>query len=474
MQRVAIRIGKEEEGLKIRFVTRTDNPLLERVGFEHTVGTTYLDAHDDRLYVALPETDGESVKIATARALETAVRSGYNGGSIRLRDLPEGCDVAALSEGALLGTYRFERYKSDRKSSQPWNLMLDPESTAWSTTMLQMVLARSDALCRAVNAARDMVNTPPDDLHPGTMAEAAKMVAMSDERLACKILGDESLKAMGMDAMRSVARASRHDPRLIHLTYTPPEPVGKVVLVGKGVTYDSGGLSLKSPEAMISMKCDKAAGAALIYLMEAMPHLGIRYEVHAIIGAVENMVDGSAYKPDDVVTAMNGTTIEIRSTDAEGRLVLADALCYAQETIDGIDCLVDLATLTGAGIVAFGPHTVAVMGRNEELKAQMGGAAGRSGELVGFLPFNRYFAPRLKSDVADLINSPASKAGAAIFAALFLERFVRPELVERWLHLDMAGPGFVHEAWGYNPKGASGAGVRLLAEFLATLSVPGR
>ncbi|MFY9142143.1 leucyl aminopeptidase, partial [Sulfuricurvum sp.] len=308
----------------------------------------------------------------------------------------------------------------------------------------------------------------PQDYYPNIMALDAKYYAKRDG-LECTILGEHLMHEMGMNALLSVGRASIHESQLIHLVYRPNNPKAKIVLLGKGLTYDSGGLSLKSADSMVSMKCDKAGGSAVLGIMCTLKALNIECEVHGIIGAVENMIGGNAYKPDDVLRAKNGMTIEVKNTDAEGRLVLADCLCYAQDEIQDFDYIFDFATLTGASIVAMGSHTMAVMGHSDSLKKKINTAALQSGELIGFLPYNRYFEHELDSEIADMVNTASTRNGGSITASLFLDRFIKEENKKKWLHFDMAGPAYAHKPWGYNPYGASGAGVRLIVQFLKNI-----
>ena len=315
---------------------------------------------------------------------------------------------------------------------------------------------------------RNIINTPPEDYFPDTMANDAKNIA-SENGLQCIIQGEEYLLKNGMNAMYNVGRASRHESKLIHLSYKPKEPKGKIVLVGKGLTYDSGGLSLKVGGSMVSMKCDKGGGSAVLGIMNTLKALNFDYEVHGIIGAVENMIGGDAYKPDDVLVAKNGKTIEVRNTDAEGRLVLADCLCYAQDEIKDIDYIFDYATLTGAVVVALGNQMIGTMGHNDKLKDKMQKAANTSGELIGVLPFNRYLPKELKSSIADLVNSTNTRAAGSITAGLFLDNFIKKENKKKWLHLDIAGAAYTESPWGYNSFGATGAGVRLTLDFIRNL-----
>ena len=266
-----------------------------------------------------------------------------------------------------------------------------------------------------------------------------------------------------------LARASVHEPKLIHLSYKPENAKKKVVLVGKGLTYDSGGLSLKPADYMVTMKSDKSGGCAVLGIMSAVAKLELPIEIHGIVGAVENMIGGDAYKPDDILTAKNGKTIEVRNTDAEGRLVLADCLCYAQDEIDDIDYIFDYATLTGACVVGVGEYTTGIMGNNISLKREVVANALEAGEYATTLPFNRYLRKTVKSEIADVCNIANTRYGGAITAGIFLDNFIYEEYKDKWIHHDIAGPAYVEKAWGYNPYGGSGAGVRMTLEFLKNI-----
>lgn len=471
--KIALTKNSPKKGLELLFLTSLPVKsslagMLSKVGFNLKEGATYLDVHNNVLYIASLSLKGEDIKISAAAAIRSLEKSTFTTLFIDL-DLYAGkLDVKALAEGILLGEYTYNTYKSDVKTTQQKELHLLYDGEQKSKTALKALINEAETICRNVNLVRDIVNTPPQDYYPLKMAQDAKTIA-EREGLECTVLGEAALQEMGMEAMVSVGRASVHESQLIHLVYRPKKPKAKIVLLGKGLTYDSGGLSLKSGESMVSMKCDKAGGSAVLGIMSALKSLGIECEVHGIIGAVENMIGGDAYKPDDVLRAKNGMTIEVKNTDAEGRLVLADCLCYAQDEVKDFDYMFDFATLTGASIVALGSHTMAIMGHNEKLKHKVASAAKESGELVGFLPYNRYFEGELESQIADMVNTAASRNGGAITASLFLNNFVKKENKKKWLHFDIAGPAYVHKAWGYNPYGASGAGVRLILQFLKDL-----
>jgi leucyl aminopeptidase len=286
-----------------------------------------------------------------------------------------------------------------------------------------------------------------------------------ENTLECNVLGKKELKKERCEAMLAVGRASRHDSKLIHLAYKPKNAKKVITLVGKGLTYDSGGLSLKPATSMVTMKMDKAGACAVLGIIKAVSELKLDVEVHGFIGAVENMIGGDAYKPDDVLLSRKGDTIEVRNTDAEGRLVLADVLDYAQEKTNP-DYLFDFATLTGACMVALGQYTTGVMGHSSQLKHDISKAAKKAGELTAGLPFNKHLKKQLKSEIADICNISSKPYGGAITAALFLDNFIKEENKNKWLHFDIAGSAYTESPWDVNVYGATGAGVRLMTQFL--------
>jgi leucyl aminopeptidase len=283
--------------------------------------------------------------------------------------------------------------------------------------------------------------------------------------LECTILEVNALEEEKMGAMLAVGRASVNPPRLIHLAYKPKNPKKVITLVGKGLTYDSGGLSLKGATSMVTMKMDKAGGCAVMGIIKAVSELKLDIEVHAFVGAVENMIGGNAYKPDDVLVAKNGKTIEVRNTDAEGRLVLADVLGYAQEKVKA-DYIFDYATLTGACMVALGAYTTGVMGHNEALKQTWLSAGEKSGEYCGNLPFNPQLKKLIKSELADVCNVSSKPYGGAITAALFLDHFIDENMKNKWVHFDIAGSAYTESAWDVHTYGGTGAGVRMTLNWL--------
>lgn len=366
----------------------------------------------------------------------------------------------SLMLGLLLGDYSFNLYKSnDQEVFLKKFYIIDD-------VKFKQELERANAIAISTNLAREIINTPPQDCVPLDLANIALQLA-KEHSIKCKIGDIKFLKKEKMNAFLAVSKASVNEPRLIHLSYIPKKSKKKVVLVGKGLTYDTGGLSLKPADYMTTMKADKSGGCAVLGIMKAISILKPDFEVHGIIGASENMIGGNAYKPDDILHTREGISVEVKNTDAEGRLVLADCLSYAQDLKP--DYIIDLATLTGACVVALGEYTSGIMGYNDELKNKFEEVALNSGELVAKLPFNKHLEKLLESKNADISNISSSRYGGAITAGLFLGKFIRDKYKDKWLHIDIAGPAFVEKEWDVNPYGASGVGVRSVVEFILCL-----
>lgn len=377
--------------------------------------------------------------------------------------IPAGDAAQALAEAVLLGTYRFDRYRSEPR---PGRRHLREVLVAVGGAPKQEVTAgllRGERTAKATNFARDLVNEPAGILTPPRMAEVARDAA-KQAGIDVKVFGPDEMRPMGMGGVLGVAQGSRHPPCMIQLTYRPQAKAQrKVALLGKGLTFDSGGLSLKTADGMETMKCDMAGSAAVLATLCALGDLGCRDEVIGLMGMAENMPGGNAIRPGDVLRMMNGKTVEVRNTDAEGRLVLADLLSYTSQ-IDGVGTAIDLATLTGACVVALGPMASGVFGNDRALVDSILGAASAAGEAMWPLPLYAEYREHIKSDVADIKNT-GIRWGGAITAALFLQEFVRKGL--RWAHLDIAGPAFGEKEYSYLGKGGSGVGVRMLLRLLA-------
>jgi leucyl aminopeptidase len=370
--------------------------------------------------------------------------------------------VGATAEGLLLASYAFDRYRrSDEtpKGGGPGAVRLLLDRGA-DRDQAATALADAGIVARAVNLARDLVNEPGNVKAPAWLAEQAQVAAAAGS-LRCTVLGPEELRREGCGALLGVAQGSVREPRLIVLEYAGSDAqAAPVALVGKGVVFDAGGISLKPAEKMDEMKMDMAGGAAVIAACLAAALLKLPVNLVGVVPAVENLPSGSAIRPGDILTSLSGQTIEVLNTDAEGRLILADALTYVARFKPRL--VVDVATLTGACIIALGHQASAVLGNDAPLVQALRAAGERSGERLWELPLWAEYDEQIKSEIADVKNTGGRPAGT-ITAAAFLQRFAREF---RWAHLDIAGTAWNEKARPCQPKGASGVGVRLLVEFL--------
>ena len=321
-------------------------------------------------------------------------------------------------------------------------------------------------VCEAQNFARDIVNEPGNVINPLTLSEIASAVA-EKYGLKCEIFDADEIRKMGMGGVIAVGQGSAVPPKFVHLTFSPPggKPKDKIALIGKAITFDTGGISLKSQAHMVTMKLDKAGACAVLGAMKVIAQLKPNVEVHGIFAACENMPSGTAQRPDDIIRIMDGQTVEVINTDAEGRLTLADALVFASRL--GVSKIIDLATLTGACMVALGEYTAGVMGNSDKLEEEIIEVARRTGEKMWRLPLDRDLEDKLRSDFADMKNV-GDGYGGAITAGIFLSRFVKKGV--QWAHLDIAGPAFVNKRFGYfTVKGGTGFGVRTLVELISEI-----
>lgn len=369
--------------------------------------------------------------------------------------------LEAVCEGTLLGSYYFDRYKTKDKDErfgfEEMTLLL-PKGI--SKKGADARVEQTATLCRGVSLARDLVSHPGNVATTGYLAETAREIA-ARHNLKCEILELDELEQMGMNALVAVGKGSAEPPRLIVLEYHGA--VGKerpIVLIGKGITFDSGGISIKPGAGMEEMKTDMAGGAAVLGAMEAAAGLKLAVNLVGLIPVAENMPDAKAYKPGDVVTSLSGQTIEITNTDAEGRLALCDALHYAQKYKPA--AMIDLATLTGACVVALGHEASGLMGNDQRLVNALKKAGESCGERVWELPLWDGYGEAMKSDIADLKNA-GSRDGGSITAGWFLKQFAGNT---HWAHLDIAGTAWSDKARPCSPKGATGVGVRLLIKYL--------
>ena len=429
--------------------------------------------------LSLPGADGETVVAVGVgeaaevtpdvlrRAAASAVRAAWKRSSLALTlldALPQGGDQAtaagAIAEGAGLAAYRFGRFKSDPDPCRLEAVTIVGGGDASSSTD---AVTRAGAIVAATCLARDLVNTPAGHLHPRDLAETAER-EVQGEGLAVEVLDERAVAELGLGGLLGVALGSEEPCRLIKMTYDPPGGAdATVALVGKGITFDSGGLSLKSGEGMMTMKTDMGGGAAVLATMSALPAVAPPVRVVAFVPTTENMPSGKAMRPGDVLTIRNGTTVEVLNTDAEGRLILADGLSLAVEEEPA--AIIDLATLTGACMVALGKGIAGLMTNDDDLAGKVRGAADRAGEPVWPLPLPQQYRKQLDSPIADMKNIGNGPHGGALTAGLFLKEFVGDV---PWVHLDIAGPSTSEDDDGPLVKGATGFGVRTLVELLSS------
>lgn len=382
----------------------------------------------------------------------------------------EAAAVQMLAEGAILGTYKFGRYLTGADAKKPASLqsigiITEAKGTkvpAAQGRAIKAALERAQVVAAAVAKARDMVNEPPAFMTPSQVAAEAEAIAKKHPSVTVQILGAKKCEDLRMGMFLAVGRGSDQESKLIHLVYTPRKPKKKIAIIGKGVTFDSGGYSLKPSNAMEDMKVDMSGAAAVIAAIDAIATLGSDYEVHAVAACCENLVSGRAYKLGDVLASMDGTTVEINNTDAEGRLTLGDAITYVRTKVQP-DEMFDFATLTGACMVALGPYTAGVMSDHEALCKSWLSAAERAGEDMWRLPLNPRLREQLKSPVADMRNT-GDRFGGAITAGLFLKTFAKDT---PWVHVDIAGPASLSSSRPFQPRGGTGFAVASIVEYLA-------
>ncbi len=433
--------GRAEEVTRIASAGQLNAPLVAAVGIGPPAnGSAPFDA--------------ESLR----RAAGAAVRALKTGKPRRIAlALParDAAETEAVALGALLGGYAFGRYTNGGQQPDTELLLLSNGNgdTAAATD-------RAQVLATAMSLVRDLVNTSPSDLFPATFAAEAERVAGASG-LDIEVLDEKELAEGGYGGLTGVGQGSVHPPRLVRVAYAHPDAAKTVVLAGKGITFDSGGLSLKPPKSMEAMKSDMGGAAAVLAAVAAIAELGPAVNVVGYLPLAENMPSGTAQRPSDVITIFGGRTVEVLNTDAEGRLVLADAL--ARSAADSPDLLVDVATLTGAQLVALGPRIMGVMANDNEVLDGIVDAARRAGEAAWPMPLPEELRKGLDSSVADIANVTAERYGGMLVGGLFLREFVPAGV--RWAHLDIAGPAFHEgEPYGYTPKGGTGAAVRCLVQ----------
>jgi leucyl aminopeptidase len=452
-----------------------DWPALEARGFEAKAGQVQVAEGGEgtrRTLTAVAGLGNEADVDATAlRRLGAAVaRALKKHATIAvplLEDLPASIDAVAglqaFVEGVELGAYSFDKYKSDATPSAIRKVVLvGTGGRAWT-----QAATTGAAIARAVCWARDLVNEPGGTLTPPEFAKAAAVMAKS-AGLKITVHDEAAIKRLKLGGLLGVNRGSTHPPRLVEVTYEPAgRAAGTLALVGKGITFDSGGLSIKTGQGMMTMKCDMGGGAAVLGAMSALAAVKPKARVRAFVPMTDNMLGGDATRPGDVLRIRNGKTVEVLNTDAEGRLILSDALSLASEAKP--DAIVDLATLTGACMVALGPSIAGLMGNDDGWVGQVRGAADRAGERVWPLPLPADYRKQIDSPVADMKNI-GGNYGGSLTAGLFLKEFVGDGIA--WAHIDIAGPAFLEAEDGEHPKGGTGFGVRLLVELARTFEKP--
>ena len=407
------------------------------------------------------EKDPQKIAWIMGHAVASAA-SAQKSAAVELPDISPG-SVRAASQGLVAGTYRYTEYKSDKSSGSTLTsavILGAPKSTRGLTAAVRA----GKAIAESVNFARDLVNAPPNELNPITLARAAARESRK-LGLSCRVWNKARIEKEKMNLLLAVNKGSAIEPRVIHVVYKPARAKKKVAFVGKGLTFDAGGLCIKPAGAMADMKCDMAGAATTLGIVLAAARLKLPIEVHAVVGSTENMTGAKAYRPGDVYKSLEGKTVEIVNTDAEGRLVLADVLTWSARKLKP-DIMIDHATLTGACMVALGPWRAALYSDDDKLAAQYADAAKEEGESLWRMPLDSELRSDLKSSVADLKHI-GGRYGGSITAALFLKEFVGET---NWMHLDIAGPAFVDRAHGRLPKGGTGFGVATGVRFLESLS----
>jgi leucyl aminopeptidase len=439
--------GKPEEITKIHTAGHLATPVIAAVGLgrdPRTAGNGGGGAERQAYLERLRRAAGAAVReLSSGRAARIAIA------------LPAGepDEAEAVALGAMLGGYAFSKYRTTANAPADTELIVHTSHDAATD--------RARILADAMTLVRDLVNTAPGDLVPADLAAAAEQVA-SGSGLVALVLDEHDLAKEGYGGILAVGMGSAHPPRLVRLEYTHPGADRTVVFAGKGITFDSGGLSLKPPKAMETMKADMSGAAAVLGALQAIAALGPAVNVVGYLPLAENMPGGGAQRPSDVITIYGGKTVEVLNTDAEGRLVLADAL--SRSGADAPSLLIDVATLTGAQVVALGERTAGVMATDDALAAEVAASARRAGEAMWPMPLPEDLRKGLESNVADIANVAQDRSGGMLVAGHFLRDFV-PEGV-RWAHLDIAGPAF-HDgaAYGYISKGGTGAAVRTLVQI---------
>lgn len=433
-------------------------------GFVPESGKTFIVHTDGKIGARRVLVSGIEFTVAKIQAAAAAAARGAKGGKAKSIAIALSADIPAgpVVEGILLGEYQFTRHKTVGIDTMQAIDACVIVTTANKLNAVHEVVVRGQTIAEAVIVARDLVNEPPSVTTPTYLADVAKSIAKGSKQISCEVLSKPEMKKLGMGGLLGIAQGSDEEPKFIRLNY---KGGGKktVVLVGKGITFDTGGLSLKPANSMETMKLDMAGAAVILGVFSVLENLKPKVNIVGLIAATENMPGPKAVKPGDIVKIMNGKTVEILNTDAEGRMVLSDALSYAVEKIKP-DVMIDLATLTGACVVALGEEVAGLFASHQNLSDDLLKSAKDTGEAVWQMPLVEEYRPHMKGTIADLKNIGAGRWGGAITAALFLQEFTDPSIP--WAHLDIAGPAYAEKAGALSPVGGTGFGVRMLLAYL--------
>lgn len=426
-------------------------PLIES---GKTIYIAGLGKQQDFNYVKIRNLNAKLIRMLnSSKSIKKAVSILHGAGVAGL--CPE-TSAQMITEGVLSGLYSFDKYKSEKKEITIKEFII-AEIDDNKYKKAKKGVEKGLVVANAVNGARNLINESAQYLYPETLAD----FAIENSGVKTTVYNKEQIKEMGMTAFLAVGQGSVHEPKFIHMEYKPEKAKKKIAIIGKGITFDAGGLDLKPASSMLTMRDDMSGAAAVIQTMKAISELKPDVEVHAIVAACENMPSGSSYKPGDVIIAKNGRSIEIDNTDAEGRVTLADALCYAEEL--GVDEIIDIATLTGACMVALGTVASGIMGNNDDKIAEFIKISQQTGERFWQLPMYEEYGESLKSDMADTKNT-GGRMGGASAAGIFLSKFVKKT---PWIHLDIAGTAFLDKPNAEGIKNASGVGIRSLIKYIA-------
>jgi leucyl aminopeptidase len=406
----------------------------------------------------------EAIRLVSGKIAKKSSDLGLDEFCVVSNNLPLGAKIAAnaIVEGSKLSLYSFDKYKKEKKSKQPNLTILVSDSAKISD-----IISRAQAVSEGVIYTRSLANLPPNECSPAQLAGFAKSLA-SKNKVKCTILSKSELKKKGFGGISAVGQGSKNEPRLIIFEYNGKRGERSTVLVGKAVTFDTGGISIKPADKMDEMKFDKCGGCTVFGIIKAASELRLPVNLVGIVPSVENMPGGESYRPGDIIKLYSGKTAEILNTDAEGRLILFDALSYGIKTYKPKE-IIDFATLTGACIVALGANVAGLVSNNPRLAENLKQSSEKTGEEIWQLPLNDDYMDMIKSDYADIKNVGSGRVAGTITAAAFLASAIENT---PWAHFDIAGTAWVQggsKDKSYNPKGATGFGVRLILDYLSSL-----